>query len=193
MEVGFRYKSDEYTGDKPCKFVAHCSGTEIDNWHARAGQWLKLLSSRVNGDPSRRALFDNLVSRLIQADRLPEGETTLFGGRENKQKVLAFVTIAMQAAELANAWGPPVVIGPDGDIAYDWGGFRPELPVKDGPDGLIPGLDPNKLHPSGTWPGVGDMFSGFGKWAGILLALFALSQITGAISNINSIFGGRRR
>ena len=89
--------------------------------------------------------------RLIEADKLPQGDTTLFSGRENKKKVLAFVAIALQAATLANHWGPPVVVGENGDIAYDWGGFRPELPIPGGPNGLIPGLDPDLLHPAGTW------------------------------------------
>lgn len=150
MQVGFRYKGDDYTADKPCKFAEHCSGTEIDYWHARTGQWLTLLRDRVT-DPAREALFKNLVLRLSEASKLPQGDTTLFSGRENKKKVLAFVTIALQAATLANSWGPPVIVGEDGDIAYDWGGFRPELPIPGGPDGLIPGLNPDQLHPPGTW------------------------------------------
>lgn len=150
MKVGFRYKSDDYTVDKPCKFVDHCSVSEIGYWHARAGQWLKLMRTRVT-DASRAALFQNLVLRLIEADKLPQGDTTLFSGRENKKKVLAFVAIALQAATLANHWGPPIVVGEDGDISYDWGGFRPELPIPGGPNGLIPGLDPDLLHPPGTW------------------------------------------
>ncbi len=191
MQVGFKWQWTEYSAAKPCRFN-QCLSADWENWAARATQFADVLSTRIDGDAARHAVVSGLKSRIARAYKY--GCSALAAVWPSKQEicqhgVAVFVTSCQFAAEAAKQWGRPITVG-DGagfDLAYDWGGRRPSLPIPGGdwPDMTIP---PDVTHPDpGMIPGSGDMFDiigTLGRMVPILIGLLIVKQVTSIYSDV---------